>query len=74
MLIQYYNEETSAEKIRIPFATTFSKERQKTLRKSIEVVTRKTNRREGRMSKVEKAIIGALGILAIIWWIRFFYS
>ena len=74
MLIQYYNEETSAEKIRIPFATTFSKERQKTLRKSIEVVTRKTNKREGRMSKVEKAIIGALGILAIIWWIRFFYS
>ena len=74
MLIQYFNEETAADDARIPVKKKESDESRKALRKSVEVVSDKKKQPDKGMSRAEKWILAVIVILAVIFWIRFFYN
>ena len=74
MLIQYFNEETAADDAGIPVKKKESAESRKALRKSVEVVSDKKKQPDKGMSRAEKWILAGIVILAVIFWIRFFYN
>ena len=51
-----------------------SDESRKALRKSVEVVSDKKKQPDKGMSRAEKWILAVIVILAVIFWIRFFYN